>query len=208
MTPARAAATDAVECEPGIWFMTRQGTAPAPGHPDDLADASGLADWRAAEFLAGRALLRELLAATVPEAADDRVTLGRNGKPGLATRPDLGISIAHDRGHVAACVAVGRAVGIDVQLPAEKLSDGLVRKCVRRGRERLDALPHDDRAREFAWIWTVQEACVKAEGSGLAGGPWTVDVTVGETSGRWKGFRWRSLRDRSDIPLSCAWELL
>ncbi|MFJ4962288.1 4'-phosphopantetheinyl transferase family protein [Streptomyces sp. NPDC088729] len=208
VTRNRPVAMAATEFEPGIWAVTRQGPTLPRGHPHDLADAAGLADWRAAEFLAGRALLRELLAATVPEAADGRVTLGPNGKPGLADRPDLGISIAHDRGHVAACVAIGRAVGIDIQLPAEELGDGVVRKCVRQGRERLDALPPAERAREFAWIWTVQEACVKAEGSGLSGGPWTVDVPVGETTGRWKTFRWRSLRDRSDTPLSCAWELM
>lgn len=190
----------------GIWAVSRQSTTAPCGHPEDHAAASGMVAWRAEEFLAGRALLRRLLAEIVPEAAHGRVVVGPNGKPYLPDRPDIGISIAHDAGHFAACVGLGRAVGVDIQRPLRHLDPGVIRRCVRAGHEALDALPCDERSREFAWIWTAQEACVKAEGSGLAGGPWTVDVRPTQTTGTWKRFHWRGLRDRSDTPMSCAWE--
>ena len=44
-----------------------------------------------------------------------------------------------------------------------------------------------------AGIWTVQEACVKAAGSGLAGRPWRIPVEVAQLHGRWRGYRWVSL---------------
>ncbi|NBH07026.1 4'-phosphopantetheinyl transferase superfamily protein, partial [Amycolatopsis sp. SID8362] len=68
----------------------------------------------------------------------------------------------------------------------------------------VTALPRARRAREFAWVWTVQEACVKAAGTGLGGRPWSIDVRPGALSGRWGGFTWLSLRTRSPVPLSCA----
>ncbi|NXY94245.1 4'-phosphopantetheinyl transferase superfamily protein [Streptomyces sp. BR123] len=197
-----------IEIVPQVWAVSGRVTAPSEGHPDDLAAAAGMAGWRAEEFLAGRALLRRLLAEVAPGSENLRVTPGPHGKPGLPDRPDLAISIAHDEGHFAACAGVGRAVGIDVQQPGEHLAPGVVRRCVPTEHEAVNALPADERSREFAWIWTAQEACVKAEGSGLAGGPWTVPVGPGQTSGTWKGFTWRSLRDTSDTPLSCAWEAL
>ncbi|MFE7778863.1 4'-phosphopantetheinyl transferase family protein [Streptomyces sp. NPDC057445] len=196
-----------IEIVPDVWAVSRRSATVARGHPEDHTAASGLVAWRAEEFLAGRALLRRLLAEIVPDAADGRVAAGPNGKPYLPDRPDVGISIAHDEGHYAACVSLGRAVGIDVQQPLRHLDDGVVRRCVRTGRDTLNALPPAERSREFAWIWTAQEACVKAEGSGLAGGPWAVDVRPKQRTGTWKGFAWRSLRDRSDTPLSCAWEV-
>lgn len=194
------------EIVPQVWAVSGRVTAPPGGHPHDLTAAAGMAAWRAEEFLAGRALLRRLLAEVTPGAESLRVVPGANGKPALPDRPDLAISIAHDEGHFAACVGVGRAVGIDVQQPTEHLAPAVVRRCVRAGHEAVNALPPAERSREFAWIWTAQEACVKAEGSGLAGGPWTVDVSPGQTTGTWKGFKWRGLRDTFETPLSCAWE--
>jgi 4'-phosphopantetheinyl transferase len=194
------------EIVPDVWAVSGPSAPASPGHPEDRAAAAGMVAWRAGEFLSGRALLRWLLAEVVPEAADRSVRPGPNGKPHLPDRPGIGISIAHDEGHFAACVALGRAVGIDIQRPVPNLDAGLVRRCVRAGRQTLETLPPEERSREFAWIWTAQEACVKAEGSGLAGGPWTVDVRPHQTAGTWKGFAWRGLRDCSDTPLTCAWE--
>jgi 4'-phosphopantetheinyl transferase len=195
-----------IEIVPDVWAMSGRVAAAPRGHPDDLAAAAGMAAWRAEEFLAGRALLRRLLSEVAPGAENLPVVPGPGGKPYLPDRADLGISIAHDEGHFAAGVAVDRAVGIDVQQPAEHLDPGVVRRCVRDGHETVNALPPAERSLAFAWIWTAQEACVKAEGSGLAGGPWTVDVGLGQTTGTWKDFTWRSLRDLSEIPLTCAWE--
>jgi 4'-phosphopantetheinyl transferase len=67
-------------------------------------------------------------------------------------------------------------------------------------------MPAPQRDLEFAWIWTAQEACVKATGQGLAGRPWTVPVEVGQRAGTWHGVRWLSLRDRFGTPVSCAYQ--
>jgi len=97
-----------------------------------------------------------------------------------------------------------RRVGVDVQLPPPEVSDGLLRRCLRDRAGELTALPQAVRAREFAWVWSVQEACVKADGTGIAGRPWSIDVPVRPRSGRWRDLTWLSLRDHSGIPLSCA----
>ncbi|CAM3540781.1 4'-phosphopantetheinyl transferase superfamily protein [Kibdelosporangium persicum] len=134
---------------------------------------------RERESLAGRALLRTLLRAVAPAAAGDEVVTQPGGKPYLREHPRLGISVSHDRGALAVCVGVDRAVGIDVQLP--------------------------DGSPERAWAWTVREALVKTTGEGLAGRPWDIDVPPGRGSGTWRSCHWVSLRGRSPIPVSYAY---
>jgi 4'-phosphopantetheinyl transferase len=126
-----------------------------------------------------------------------------SGRPVLAGSRGVAISVSHDGNQVA--VGVGRcpSIGVDIQMPPDQLSDAVVRRCVR------SPLPPDpaERALEFAWIWSVQEACVKATGQGLAGAPWLIDVELGAADGHWGSYRWRALREVSTIPLSCAYEL-
>nr|WP_052477797.1 hypothetical protein [Kibdelosporangium sp. MJ126-NF4]ADB02871.1 AzicT [Kibdelosporangium sp. MJ126-NF4]CEL14094.1 4'-phosphopantetheinyl transferase [Kibdelosporangium sp. MJ126-NF4]CTQ88460.1 4'-phosphopantetheinyl transferase (EC 2.7.8.-) [Kibdelosporangium sp. MJ126-NF4] len=153
--------TRIVHADAGLWIAT----APLP---------SGVP-----ESAAGRSLLRALLRVAAPAAAADTVATRPGGKPYLREHPRIGISVSHDRGAVAACVGVGRAVGIDVQVP--------------------------DDSRERAWVWTVREALVKTTGEGLAGRPWDIDVPPGRGSGTWRSCRWVSLRGRSPIPVSYAY---
>lgn len=195
-----------VQAEPGVWIAYRAlaGTR-TPAHPADAAAAVKMAPARAREFLAGRALLRALLITVRPEAARLEVRAGINGKPALPQAPRIGISISHDGGHVAAAVASGRQIGVDLQMPPRKASDAMVRRCAARHTRQLFLLGPAARAREFAWIWSVQEACVKATGSGLAGRPWTVEVAPGSTTGQTGDIRWRALRRMTPYPLSYAW---
>lgn len=175
-----------------------------PPHPADLARADGMSAWRAREFLAGRAALRQLLHIVLPGRDTAPVRRGERGEPRLAGHPDVGISVSHDGAEVAAAVAPGRWVGVDIQCPPPKAPERLLRRCLRERTEQLAGLPPPDRARELAWVWTVQEACVKAAGTGLAGRPWTIDVPIGHRRGRWHTYTWTSLRDASATPLSCA----
>jgi 4'-phosphopantetheinyl transferase len=157
------------------------------------------------ERLAARALLRRLLAevagsdaAAAPLAADAR------GRPFLAGRPDLGVSLSHSGGWVAAAVLVaGGCVGVDVQVPVLP-SDRLLRRCCGAGAARLARLSERRRSAEFAWIWSVQEACVKASGAGISGLPWTIPVPIGQRAGRWRDFAWLALRDELPVSWSCA----
>ncbi|GHC84157.1 hypothetical protein GCM10007079_25870 [Nocardiopsis terrae] len=193
---------------PGVWLVSASMDDLGTGFPRrrDMARARTMVAWRAREFLAGRALLRSLLSEVLPEAADADVVPDGNGRPELAGWPKAGISIAHDDWTVAACVSPDRHVGVDVQHPPEHLNASLVRRCVREGAGVLDAMNPTQRARELAWIWTAQEACVKAEGTGLSGRPWSIDVPPRHSVGSWKGYHWLSLRGLSETPLSCAWK--
>jgi 4'-phosphopantetheinyl transferase len=188
---------------PGVWVdYTRRPTASA--HPADVRAASGLPRWRRREMLAGRALLRALLADVAPAAAGAELVPAVNGKPVLGGWPRVGVSVSHDRDAVAAAVALDRPVGVDVQLPPDRISDLVIRRCLRERAADLIALPPANRATEFAWVWSVQESCVKADGSGMSGRPWAIDVPLRPRSGWWRDLTWIALRDHTDVPVSCA----
>ncbi|MGW2640678.1 4'-phosphopantetheinyl transferase family protein [Streptomyces sp. NPDC001348] len=193
------------EAAPGLWVALADGCPPR-GHltERDLADAAALPPVRAAERLAARRALRGLLAARFPAARDADVVYRAHGRPALAGWPGIGISVSHDGDAVAACAALGRAVGLDVQHAPPSVADALLRRCARDRAEVLTRLPPGQRAQEFAWLWTVQEACVKAAGTGLAGRPWSIDVPLPATRGTWGPYRWISLRGRATVPLSIA----
>lgn len=176
-------------------------------HPQDREAAQTLPQWRIAEFLSSRALLRHLLRETLPELAESPVRKDRHGRPSLEGHPQIGISISHDGESVAVAVAPHRLVGIDVQVPPGTVSVPMLRRCLRTHAPDVAALPERQRAVEFSWVWTVQEACVKAAGTGLSGRPWSIDVPPGRLRGRWGDFEWVSLRDTSPVPLSCAFSV-
>ncbi|MFF4948451.1 4'-phosphopantetheinyl transferase family protein [Streptomyces chattanoogensis] len=199
------AAWPVIEVASGVWLAAGGvGEVPVSAHPGDRARAAGLPAWRAREFLAGRGLLRALLGRVRASAAGACVGAAPRGAPRLVGHDGLGVSVAHDGGTVAAAVAAGRAVGVDVQHPDDRPSRALARRLLGGRLAEFDALDPADAARELAWVWTAQESCVKATGEGLAGRPWTVEVPLGARSGLWRGHRWLSLRDRFTTPLSCA----
>lgn len=202
---------DGTEIAPGVWVASaaQADLGDLPAHEADLAEAGTRPRWRRGEFLAGRYLLRRLLRRVRPDLAALPLRADPAGKPRLdpGGGPDLalpGITISHDGDRIAAAVCAHGDVGVDVQLPPEELTDSAVRRCLGEHAPEVTALPRARRAKEFAWVWTVQEACVKAAGTGLAGRPWSIDVPPGAQSGRWRGFTWLSLRSRSRVPLSCA----
>lgn len=193
------------EISPDVWAAV--GDAPTEHlTPADLATARGTPPWRAHQLLGGRALLRALLSQVAPRAATAKVIAGHNGKPSLQGWPRLGISISHDETYTAVGVAAGRRVGIDVQVPPRDVSQSLLHRCAHRHAEGLDVLPRPVRNTLFTEIWTVQEACVKTDGSGVGGRPWRIDVPPHTDRGTWQGLRWHRLRGLTDVPLACAWE--
>lgn len=194
-----------VEVADGAWVASApmEGVSPS-SHPADLAASAAMIPRRAGEFLAGRGLLRVVLERVGPCAASAVVAARADGKPYLREHAGVGISVSHDGGMAAVCVAVGKEVGVDIQHPDEVVRTGLLRRCLGRHADAVTALSTQDAATELAWVWSVQESCVKATGAGLAGRPWTIDVPPGRLSGRWHSGRWISLRGHSPIPLSCA----
>jgi 4'-phosphopantetheinyl transferase len=173
---------------------------------DDLRASAHLASWRAQEFLAARCLLRRMLAdALGPVAAALTIMKRDSGQPYLSGAEHIGVSLSHDRGLVAAAISVHGPVGVDTQHPTPVSARMMLRCCSCPDVKTLIALPMRERMRECAWIWSVQEACVKAAGLGIAGRPWSVQVSPGQCAGQWAGHSWRSLRDESQIPVSCAY---
>jgi 4'-phosphopantetheinyl transferase len=175
--------------------------------PAEVAHANTLPGRRAAEFLAGRSLLRSLLRQTIGCAAAP-IEPDSRGRPVLVGVPRVGVSISHDERFVAACVGRQAKVGVDVQTPPDDVEEPMLRRVLRGQADRLTGSPPVRRAREFTWVWTVQEAVVKARGLGLAGRPWAIDVPLGADGGEWEGYRWVSLRGHSRIPVSCAFTVL
>ncbi|GAB3677961.1 4'-phosphopantetheinyl transferase family protein [Saccharopolyspora tripterygii] len=193
-----------IEVADDIWLSTSRIEDITSQHPADLALTRGMPAWRSREFLAGRAVLRLMLRELHPHAAGLEVMAADNGKPYLGGAAGLGVSISHDNGLVAACVATSRDVGVDVQGAPEEVERALVRRCLRTYADEVLHLPPSERALEFAWVWTAQEACVKATGEGIGGRPWAIDVPPDTETGTWGAYRWVSLRGRSEVPLSCA----
>lgn len=188
-----------------IWLATAEVSALGTvSHPGDRRSVAGRPAWRVREFLAGRDLLRRLLAVAAPHATDAVIEPDARGKPWLVGYPGIGISVSHCAEVIAAGVAVGMALGVDVQRPDQVVSDGIVRRLLGTNAPLLHGMSPGRAAEEVAWIWTVQEACVKADGAGLAGHPWTIPVPPRTCAGRWGRFVWSSLRGRSPIPLSYA----
>ncbi|MFD8971501.1 4'-phosphopantetheinyl transferase family protein [Streptomyces sp. NPDC059593] len=171
----------------------------------DRAAAAELPPWRAAEYTAARTLLRALLRETGDDLRGGPVAARPGGRPYLPDRPDLGVSLSHSAGWVAAAVGADRDVGIDVQTPAPVAARLLRLCCSPEDADTLTALPEHSRRREFAWLFTVQEACVKALGTGLSGRPWTVPVRLGQRSGTWHHLHWTAPRTAQPVPTGCAW---
>lgn len=200
-----------VEAAPGVWVAWARAATPST-HPADLADMSGRPQWHRRQSLAARGLLRALLTDVCAGTEDIPLTADARGRPLLEGLPGLGVSLSHDGADdasggdlVAAAVAPGRRVGVDVQLPPDPdAPPGLVRRCLRDRAAELSPLPAARRALEFAWVWTVQEACVKADGTGIAGRPWSLDIPVRPSTGTAGDLTWIALRHLSVHPVSCA----
>ncbi|MGW4213734.1 4'-phosphopantetheinyl transferase family protein [Lentzea sp. NPDC004789] len=195
-----------IEVSPGVVCAVRRTDrvlADLPVAASDRAAASGLPPWRAEEYLAARTLLRTLLADT-GRPHDGPIAHHGSGRPWLPGLPGVGVSLSHSAGWVAAAVSPGRAVGVDVQVPVGVSAQVIARCCAAADAAGLAALPEDVRALEFAWVWSAQEACVKATGEGLGGLPWTVPVAPGQPGGSWNQVDWVALREHSAVPFSCA----
>lgn len=171
----------------------------------DRAAAAALPPWRAVEYAASRTLLRALLREVGEDLRGGPVAALPGGRPYLPDRPELGVSLSHSSGWAAAAVGRDREVGVDVQRPSV-VGDRMLRLCCSPGdAEALAAMEQAGRRREFAWIFTVQEACVKAVGAGFSGRPWSVPVALGQQAGVWERVHWCAPRDRQPIPFGCAW---
>jgi 4'-phosphopantetheinyl transferase len=170
----------------------------------DRDDVRGQPAERARERLAARCLLRRLTRSVAGVgAARAGLRAAPSGRPFLDGREELGVSLSHSGGWVAAAVA-RRRVGVDVQVPVAA-TPALLRRCLRaEDLATVGGLGSDERAGRLARVWSVQEACVKATGAGFRGRPWSIPVGATELGGRFGDIAWAGLLSPGPVALSVA----
>lgn len=127
------------------------------------------------EFVFGRAILRQLLGASLNvEPTVPVFGYGPQGKPFLlhpAGDAKLGFNLAHSGGLVVIALASGRDVGVDIESihQLDNWPDMAERIFSPRELRELRALPESQQLEAFFNGWTRKEAYFKATGEGLTG---------------------------------------
>ena len=175
--------------ETHIW-LARLGLSSAHGaadlgtlSADEQERARSMTDGPANQFLAGRALLRRVLATYLPcSPAQIEIACGPHGKPllaGTASKANLHFNLSHSAG--VAAVAIGSSpLGIDIEslrdlsapeaIAARFFAPGEIRAL----RQSADA----QRQRTFFALWTCKEAYLKALGGGISRGLASFEVEI------------------------------
>jgi 4'-phosphopantetheinyl transferase len=175
-SPARPAlAPDTVD----VWHVDLA-DAVARGREHELLSAEEQA--RGARFVnadsgrrwaAARGILRALLGAcagTDPRAL--RFAEGPHGKPALAgVGGDVRFNLSHSGDTALIAVALGREVGVDVELPRRSVDHVAIARRILGEAEaaRLAALDPPARERAFLRAWVRWEAVLKCRGTGIGG---------------------------------------
>jgi|ERR1700676_2427118 4'-phosphopantetheinyl transferase len=123
-------------------------------------------------FVATRAALRELLGRYVKRApAQLEFDYGPQGKPALRsdfTGPSVQFNVSHSHGVALFGFAVGRALGLDVELVRNFSGDAIAERYFSPQEvAELRRLPATLRDEGFFLCWTRKEAYIKARGEGL-----------------------------------------
>ncbi len=124
---------------------------------------------RRRQFIAGRALVHRLLA-TLDKAGTRSflIHVSATGKPYLADRPDLHISISHS-GDWVACAVAGVPVGVDIErIDRRRATSELIEEVCSDEEQRLiRRLSPARRESFFTELWTLKEAWLKRHGAPL-----------------------------------------
>ena len=127
---------------------------------------------RRAEFLAGRWLLRHLLAETLGgDARDWSLTASDDGPPRAPAHAGVHLALSHS-GHWVAGAVSATPAGLDVETPGRArdvlaLAAGV---CTPAEQARLRALPAAARDAAFREVWTLKEAWLKRRAEGVSPG--------------------------------------
>jgi 4'-phosphopantetheinyl transferase len=172
-----------------VWSASVEGGTPPSA---DLSSLSVEERARAARFrfsrdrelyVLGKRMTRSLIARRLGLCARslvfDTTVRGKPELAGGAARSGLRFNLAHSGALVFVALARKRRVGVDVEHERPGLDlVGLARRyfCAQEF-DRLAAGPADETRRLFYKYWTLKEAYLKAEGSGLA-----IDLTAMDAS--------------------------
>ena len=134
-----------------------------------------------ATYVLGKCVIRTLLGdmLNVPPRAI-RFTHGEYGKPRIAPDCGLAFNLAHAGMHVACALAADREVGVDIESERDDIDTmALARQYFCRNEIRqLEESPLKQKGPLFYKYWTLKEAYLKAEGSGL-----NISLTAIDASG-------------------------
>jgi 4'-phosphopantetheinyl transferase len=138
-------------------------------------------------FVLSRGTLRVLLAQYLNREPDRiHFRYGAYGKPALTEEesraPDLRFNVSHSGDYCLCAVALGREVGVDVEIvrPDIECLPLAERFFTKREYEDLQREPVDGRHPRFFRYWTCKEAYLKALGLGIASGLERVEVSFKE----------------------------
>jgi phosphopantetheinyl transferase len=148
-------------------------------------------------FIAGRALLRDLLAGYLgqpPEAI--RFVYNEWGKPALApgfAARDLRFNLSHSQDLAMYAFVLERDVGVDLEMIRAEVANERVAENFFSPSEvaTLRALPLEHQAEGFFNCWTRKEAYVKVRGQGLSIELKSFDISL--IPGQRRRFSWRRL---------------
>ncbi len=139
--------------------------------PDELARAGRFRfDRHRRRFIAARAALRAVLAGYLGQGPREiRFHYGEHGKPHLGDPRPLEFNLAHSGELALIAVAGTHAVGVDVELERDRVSDEGIAERFFSASEvaALGSLPAEQRQAAFFRCWTRKEAFLKATGKGL-----------------------------------------
>ena len=134
-------------------------------------------------FILVRGTLRVLLAQYLnQDPARISFRYGAHGKPALIAEPnssaDLRFNLSHSGDYCLCAVALGREVGVDVEVVRSDVAclDLAERFFTRREYDDLRQAPEENRHARFFSHWTCKEAYLKARGMGIASGLARLDV--------------------------------
>jgi 4'-phosphopantetheinyl transferase len=131
-------------------------------------------------YVLGKCMIRTLLARTLHLLPEDiEFVYNGYGKPGLARDCEVTFSLAHAGERVVCAIAADRDIGVDIEVERTDIDFmGLARQyfCARETRN-LEKSSCTAREHLFYKYWTLKEAYLKAEGSGL-----NVSLTAVDTS--------------------------
>ena len=185
-------------------------------------------------FTVARGLVRRMLSRQVDVApADWRIEADAQGRPFVAAPADGGnlrFSASHTEGLVLCAVAVGRAIGADVERVRERAPLEVAGRFFAPSEvAALDAFPPGEQGDAFFRFWTLKESYAKARGLGLSlplrqlafdldGGPRAAfDPALGDDPAAWRFFSLRPTprhraaicagrHDGADVTLVTSWD--
>ncbi|MFG2475818.1 4'-phosphopantetheinyl transferase family protein [Streptomyces fagopyri] len=171
--------------------------------PYERARAARLpAGRRREDYLAAHALVR-LCAARLLDESPAALMLGQlcqycggedHGRPFLHDHPDVGVSLSHARGAVAAAAGPG-PVGVDVEDTSAAVFDPRVAARVLAPAELAAVRAGLDPPRHFLRLWVRKEALVKV-GVTTLGGLRGIDLMTHAASADWRFADWNSTDGR------------